>query len=357
MSEAEPARKDARNRARDSAWEILLAGDRPTQRNVIDRMGGGSPNTVNEVLKDFWRELGERLQRPSVPEAIVQTVDDLWAQAVSEAQSTQRQYRESANVQIDSAQEEMLEAKRKLSATEASLETGQQEIVVLRDRVTGLSSELASTTAHLEEMIRRAELAEANAEELERVLDERLLLHEEKISKERESAKTLNAGLRRQLEDRTAKLEETRQKIKALETEVRVRNEEQQKRDEVLEQRLADLQAQLQSRGEDLTNARTESEALRANLTAVDQARQATEIRTERLEARLEMSEDDRAAMRKQVVALERQGSELRARLDGERKRHEMEREGLVKEIYEGRKRLKDLEAELEKRQSKTPRS
>src|SRR5260221_5753268 len=73
-------------RAADS---LLRAGDRPTIEKIRQKLGTGSPNTINPLLDAWWKRLSARLDAgPAalhrLPESVAHVAEALWMQALDE---------------------------------------------------------------------------------------------------------------------------------------------------------------------------------------------------------------------------------------------------------------------------------
>jgi hypothetical protein len=73
-------------RAADS---LLRAGERPTIDKIRERIGRGSPNTINPMLDAWWKKLSTRLDAgPAalhrLPESVAHVAEALWMQALDE---------------------------------------------------------------------------------------------------------------------------------------------------------------------------------------------------------------------------------------------------------------------------------
>lgn len=98
---------DTRGLVKEAATALLQEGIRPTVANVRARIGRGSAGTINEALKDWWEELGERLQNPErqeLPAAVLIAAQTLWHSALDEAESLLRTYKDEAAAQIKLAE-------------------------------------------------------------------------------------------------------------------------------------------------------------------------------------------------------------------------------------------------------------
>jgi DNA repair exonuclease SbcCD ATPase subunit len=74
-----------------AADELLVQGDRPSIDRVRMRIGRGSPNTINDHLDAWWKNLGARLRDlpgrefPQLPERVAQSLQNLWNEALGGA--------------------------------------------------------------------------------------------------------------------------------------------------------------------------------------------------------------------------------------------------------------------------------
>ena len=73
-----------------AADALLRAGERPTIERVREKIGRGSPNTINPSLDAWWKRLASRLDAgPAalhrLPESVAHVAEALWMQAIDEA--------------------------------------------------------------------------------------------------------------------------------------------------------------------------------------------------------------------------------------------------------------------------------
>ena len=73
-----------------AADALMRAGERPTIEKVREKIGRGSPNTINPALDAWWKRLGARLDAgPAalhrLPESVAHVAEALWMQALDEA--------------------------------------------------------------------------------------------------------------------------------------------------------------------------------------------------------------------------------------------------------------------------------
>ncbi len=91
---------------------LLREGDRPTIERVRERIGRGSPNTINPLLDAWWKRLAARLDSgPAalhrLPETVAHVAEALWMQALDEVadggpnKSSPRQARSTAKLESD----------------------------------------------------------------------------------------------------------------------------------------------------------------------------------------------------------------------------------------------------------------
>jgi Plasmid replication region DNA-binding N-term len=72
-----------------AADALLRAGKRPTIEKIRATLGGGSPNTINPLLDQWWKRLSARLDSgPAalhrLPESVAHVAEALWMQALDE---------------------------------------------------------------------------------------------------------------------------------------------------------------------------------------------------------------------------------------------------------------------------------
>src|SRR3984957_14084069 len=72
-----------------AADALLRAGERPTIEKIREKIGRGSPNTINPLLDAWWKRLASRLDAgPAalhrLPESVAHAAEALWMQALDE---------------------------------------------------------------------------------------------------------------------------------------------------------------------------------------------------------------------------------------------------------------------------------
>jgi hypothetical protein len=96
-----------------AADALLRAGERPTIEKIREKIGRGSPNTINPILDAWWKRLAARLDAgPAalhrLPESVAHVAEALWMQALDEGrrraqQETARDARTAAEITSDLA--------------------------------------------------------------------------------------------------------------------------------------------------------------------------------------------------------------------------------------------------------------
>src|SRR5450755_4798373 len=72
-----------------AADALLRGGQRPTIDKIREKLGTGSPNTINPLLDTWWKKLSARLDAgPAalhrLPESVAHVAEALWMQALEE---------------------------------------------------------------------------------------------------------------------------------------------------------------------------------------------------------------------------------------------------------------------------------
>jgi hypothetical protein len=132
-------------RAADS---LLRSGERPTIDRIRERLGSGSPNTVNPLLDAWWKRLGSRLDAgPAalhrLPESVAHVAEALWMQALDEG-------RRRANLELKSKERTATEQQQSLEVRSHVLSLREGELDSrLHDRdstITALNQQLRQLT-------------------------------------------------------------------------------------------------------------------------------------------------------------------------------------------------------------------
>src|ERR1700674_4565639 len=110
-----------------AADALLRAGERPTIEKVREKLGSGSPNTINPLLDAWWKRLSARLDAgPAalhrLPESVALAAEALWMRALDEGRRRAAQ-EQHATARAVSADKQTLEVRSHvLSLRESELE-------------------------------------------------------------------------------------------------------------------------------------------------------------------------------------------------------------------------------------------
>jgi hypothetical protein len=152
-----PSRSVAGRDVALAADALLREGQRPTIEKIREKIGRGSPNTINPLLDTWWKRLASRLDAgPAslhrLPESVAHVAEALWMQALDEGrrratQELSRAARGTAHAQDDLEvrshvltlrEGEFDQRLRDRDRTQATLEGQIHELTVLirKDRAT-----------------------------------------------------------------------------------------------------------------------------------------------------------------------------------------------------------------------------
>jgi len=134
-----------------AADTLLREGERPTIEKVRQKIGRGSPNTINPLLDQWWQRLAARLDAgPAalhrIPEPVAQAAEALWLSALAES-------RRRVQAESGSARSALVRERRELeihgyvlSIREAEL---QDRIATAEQRGSHLEAEVEALTTIL----------------------------------------------------------------------------------------------------------------------------------------------------------------------------------------------------------------
>ena len=116
-----------------AADALLRAGERPTIEKVREKLGTGSPNTINPLLDAWWKRLSARLDAgPAalhrLPESVAHAAEALWMQALDEGRRRAAQEQHATNRALAADKQTFEVRSHVLSLREGELESR------LRDR-------------------------------------------------------------------------------------------------------------------------------------------------------------------------------------------------------------------------------
>lgn len=205
-----------------AADQLFSAGIRPTVANIREITQRGSAGTINQALKDWWRDLSCRVstseRRPDIPEPVADAMRQLWACSLDRAEHALHAHREDADRQVN-------EAMALLAGAEQSKEQAIQRCRVLEEQLAALQQSGAE--------LQRALAAEAA---LRNEADAR-------IRSIREEASRAVADMHALLVRVEKQSEAERERFQAMERNLVAQADENRLLRQQAEKRLADLQA------------------------------------------------------------------------------------------------------------------
>src|SRR5271169_6814023 len=134
-----------------AADALLRDGERPTIEKIREKIGRGSPNTINPLLDAWWKRLASRLDAgPAalhrLPESVAHVAEALWMQALEEGRRRAEQERSRAARSTAQGQADLDVRSHVLSLREGELESRLKD----RERTQGvLEAHLQDLTVHL----------------------------------------------------------------------------------------------------------------------------------------------------------------------------------------------------------------
>ena len=116
-----------------AADALLRAGERPTIEKVREKLGTGSPNTINPLLDAWWKRLSARLDSgPAalhrLPESVAHAAEALWMQALDAGRRRAAQEQQATTRALATDKQTLEVRSHVLSLRESELESR------LRDR-------------------------------------------------------------------------------------------------------------------------------------------------------------------------------------------------------------------------------
>lgn len=152
------------------ADELLRAGIRPTVLKIRERLGTGSPNTINPLLDEWWKRLASRLDSGPhalhrIPEAVAQITEALWLKALDSARERTRAEERTTRGQLDRDKRDVDLRRHVLSLREAEFEDQLKErartIATLEEQVAALTRLLLREQTNRSSAERRIAVLEA----------------------------------------------------------------------------------------------------------------------------------------------------------------------------------------------------
>ena len=286
--------------AKEAGLQLLRAGQRPTAERIRQLIGQGAQQTILSALDDLWLEVGERLNDPRLPSALLAPVTALWSAAVSEAGAQWAQARAALEAQRESAAAEIAQLRaavaageqarqawvargeeqaRLLAGVRAELAAAQQAQVALNEALAAQGAATATAEQALQDLGERFDLEQTRAA---RALDQERQAHRQTVA-----ARDQLAGEARDLREQKHALEVKRSG---------------------LEQQVTGLEAQLQCRVADWQQALETIERLQAD------ARQAVGAAQAALQRCQEQQAAEETARRAEVQRMRQERADLEAR-------------------------------------------
>ena len=134
-----------------AADALLREGQRPTIEKVRQKIGRGSPNTVNPLLDAWWSRLAARLDAgPAalhrLPEPVLHAAEGLWLTALDEARRRAALESRSSKAALDRDRQDLAVQTHVLLLRESELKT---RLEASDRRIATLETELAALTTLL----------------------------------------------------------------------------------------------------------------------------------------------------------------------------------------------------------------
>jgi hypothetical protein len=135
-----------------AADALLRSGQKPSVAAVREQLGGGSPNTVGPLLKQYWRGLGKRIPAgpealERVPESLARMTEALWLRSLDEARERARGLQRTAPHSMTALEHKVSELITALAESRAQTSERESELLrSLRERQ-DLKEQLRQLTA------------------------------------------------------------------------------------------------------------------------------------------------------------------------------------------------------------------
>jgi hypothetical protein len=142
-----------------AADQLFAAGVRPTVANIREITKRGSAGTINEALKEWWRDLSARVRtqnhRPDVPEPVAHAMSQLWATSLDRAEHSLLVHKEDADRQVKEAHALQLSADQSREESERRCRALEEELAQIRLSSAEVQRALAAETALRNESLSR----------------------------------------------------------------------------------------------------------------------------------------------------------------------------------------------------------
>jgi hypothetical protein len=139
-----------------AAIVILKTGRRPTVETLREALGGGSPDTIGNALRRFWRDLGARIEGDPaaltrMPAEIAALADGMWQRALKLAGETASHDDNAARERLRQLQVENEIKQRSFELREGEIDSQAREreraLADARDHLLSLSKALSREKA------------------------------------------------------------------------------------------------------------------------------------------------------------------------------------------------------------------
>lgn len=207
-----------------AAYDVVIAGGRPTVERIRAHLGTGSPNTVIRHLDSWWLALGTRLEEqggkssvPDAPTALARLAGEWWEAAMREATDRAAAGLADAHAALDDRErlrlDELERVEADIVAARQSQAISEQRLLDAQQLVDQQRTQLIDLTVQRDQAIERA--ARLDAELAAHVA--RLAAREDEDARVRAQ----NAEHLRAVENRShAEVDRARQEIRALQKEL-----------------------------------------------------------------------------------------------------------------------------------------
>jgi chromosome segregation ATPase len=246
-----------------AADQLFAAGIRPTVANVREITKRGSAGTINQALKDWWRDLSSRVssreRRPDVPEPVADAMCRLWATSLDRAEHALLAYREDADRQVTEAKALLVTAEKSRGQADIRCRMLEEQLAALQLSSAELQRNLAAETALRKESDSRIRSIREEAAKVVAEMHASLMRMEKQCEMDKEHYQTMERNLtgqadetrlmRQQAEKRLADFQADAASMEqAYRTEVvdhKERCARQSERSALLEQRIGKLELEL----------------------------------------------------------------------------------------------------------------
>lgn len=185
-----------------AADQLFSAGIRPTVANIREITKRGSAGTINQALKEWWRDLSCRVsaqeRRPDVPEPVAEAMCQLWATSLDRAEHALQTYREDAKKQVMQAKAQHALADTSRAQAEERCRSLEEQVAALRLSNAELQRSLAAESALRKELDSRSRSIREEASKAVADMHASLLRMEKQCEQEKEHYQAMERNLTEQ---------------------------------------------------------------------------------------------------------------------------------------------------------------